>query len=62
VISIYDLKRLEAYTKNLVDYHLIIDLVPGIARTYFTSKELQNALTLNYSKSGALLSFGLQRK
>jgi len=27
-INLFDLKRLEAYSKNLVDYHLIIDLVP----------------------------------
>ena len=24
----YDIKRLEMYSQNLVDYHLVIDLVP----------------------------------
>ena len=34
-ISLYDLKRLEAYTRNLVDYHLILDLVPTLSRLFF---------------------------
>lgn len=32
----YDLRRLESYSKNLVDYHLITDIVPTIARIYFS--------------------------
>jgi len=31
----YDVKRLEMYSNNLVDYHLIMDLVPALARLYF---------------------------
>lgn len=31
----YDIKRLEMYSNNLVDYHLIIDLMPTLARLYF---------------------------
>jgi N-acetyltransferase 10 len=34
----YDIKRLEMYAQNLVDYHLVIDLVPEIARLYFINK------------------------
>lgn len=34
----YDVKRLEMYAQNLVDYHLIIDLVPEMAKLYFTNK------------------------
>jgi len=34
-LSKYDLKRLEMYSKNLVDYHLIMDLIPALARLYF---------------------------
>jgi len=34
-ISQFDLKRLESYSKNMVDFHLIMDLVPTIARLYF---------------------------
>lgn len=34
-ISNYDLKRLEMYSNNLVDYHLVVDLMPALARMYF---------------------------
>ena len=34
----YDIKRLEMYAQNLVDYHLVIDLVPEMAKLYFTNK------------------------
>jgi N-acetyltransferase 10 len=35
-ISLFDLKRLESYSKNLVDFHLVMDLVPAMARLYFS--------------------------
>lgn len=31
----YDLKRLELYSRSMVDYHLIMDLVPVVARVFF---------------------------
>uniref|UniRef100_A0A673HSW4 RNA cytidine acetyltransferase n=1 Tax=Sinocyclocheilus rhinocerous TaxID=307959 RepID=A0A673HSW4_9TELE len=31
----YDLKRLEMYSRNMVDYHLIMDMIPVVARMYF---------------------------
>jgi tRNA(Met) C34 N-acetyltransferase TmcA len=31
----YDLKRVEMYCNNMVDYHLIMDLIPTLARLYF---------------------------
>lgn len=31
----YDVKRLEMYSNNLVDYHLVMDLVPALAHLYF---------------------------
>lgn len=34
----YDIKRFEMYAQNLVDYHLVIDLVPEMAKLYFTNK------------------------
>lgn len=34
----YDIKRLEMYSNNLVDYHLIIDLIPTLARIYFLNQ------------------------
>jgi len=33
--SPYDLKRLDSYAKNMLDYHVIVDLVPTIAMHVF---------------------------
>ena len=30
-----DINRLEMYSNNLADYHLIVDLLPALARFYF---------------------------
>lgn len=46
-ITIYDLKRLESYAKNLVDFHLIMDLVPTIARLHFAVLP-PGTITLSY--------------
>lgn len=34
----YDMKRLHAYAQDLVDYHLILDLLPSLARFYFLDR------------------------
>uniref|UniRef100_A0A7M4EW16 RNA cytidine acetyltransferase n=1 Tax=Crocodylus porosus TaxID=8502 RepID=A0A7M4EW16_CROPO len=34
----YDLKRLEMYSRNMVDYHLIMDMIPTISRMYFLNQ------------------------
>lgn len=34
----YDLKRLEMYSRNMVDYHLIMDMIPTTSRMYFLNK------------------------
>lgn len=44
--SNYDLKRLEMYANKLADYHLIVDLVPHIARIYFMYKMPNTKLSL----------------
>lgn len=36
--SKYDVKRLEMYSNNLVDYHLIMDLVPTLAKIFFLNQ------------------------
>ncbi|KAJ2778777.1 N-acetyltransferase 10 [Coemansia javaensis] len=57
--SPYDLKRLESYANNLLDYHVVLDLMPTIAQRYFGA-------SLDVSLSGVqacvLLGLGLQRK
>lgn len=44
--GIYDVKRLEMYALNLVDYHLILDLVPAMAKLYFTN-QLDESLSVS---------------
>lgn len=56
----YDLKRLEMYSRNMVDYHLIMDIIPAIARLYFL-KQLGD-VTLSVAQCALLLGVGLQHK
>jgi N-acetyltransferase 10 len=59
ILSPFDLKRLESYSNNMLDYHVILDLLPLVADLYFSDR-------LNVSLSGVqraiLLAIGLQRK
>lgn len=59
-ISQYDYKRLEMYTKNLVKYQMIIDLIPLISKFFFLRKFPD--LKLSYTQAAILLGFGLQYK
>ena len=59
LITLYDLKRLESYKKNQVDYHLILDLLPTIARSFFLKRFRS---TLSYAQAAILLGMGLQHK
>jgi len=34
----HDLNRLEKYAQNMVDYHMVMDLMPTLARLYFTRR------------------------
>jgi len=58
-LSGFDLNRLEKYANNMVDYHLIMDLVPKIAHLFFL-----NRLDVNFKavQSALLLGLGLQHK
>lgn len=56
----YDLKRLEMYSRNMVDYHLIMDMVPAISRLYFLNQ--LGDLALSATQSALLLGIGLQHK
>uniref|UniRef100_A0A671X0I9 RNA cytidine acetyltransferase n=1 Tax=Sparus aurata TaxID=8175 RepID=A0A671X0I9_SPAAU len=58
--SPYDLKRLELYSRSMVDYHLIMDLVPAVARIYFL-KQLGD-VSLSAAQCALLLGIGLQHK
>ncbi|TPX35479.1 hypothetical protein SmJEL517_g02152 [Synchytrium microbalum] len=66
----FDLKRLDAYSSNLLDYHVIVDLVPSIARQYFMgifdpiveSTDETAAVRLSPVQAAILIGVGLQRK
>lgn len=56
----YDLGRLEKYSNNMVDYHMIIDLIPSLARLYFLN--LMGNVSFSAVQTAILLSIGLQHK
>lgn len=58
--SSYDLKRLAMYSNNMADYHLIMDLLPSLARLYFLN--MMNDTHLSPVQSAILLGLGLQHK
>lgn len=60
-VTLNDLNRLKSYTKNQADYHLVIDLVPTIARLYF-SGVLGKIMNLGYTNQAILVGLGLQMK
>ena len=59
--SPFDLKRLDSYANNMLDYHVVLDMVPSIALLYFTGR-LKPAIKLSGVQSSILLAVGLQRK
>ncbi|KAG2225263.1 hypothetical protein INT45_001487 [Circinella minor] len=57
----YDLKRLESYANNMLDYHVILDLIPTVASLYFRN-EMASGIKLSGVQSSILMGIGLQRK
>jgi len=49
----YDLRRLEMYASNMADYHLVVDLLPSIAKLYFLGKMGE----LHFSAAQAVIFF-----
>ncbi|KAJ7652167.1 GNAT acetyltransferase 2-domain-containing protein [Mycena polygramma] len=66
LLTPFDLKRLEAYANNMLDYHVILDLVPAIATLYFEKRLVgsgeEDDVRLSAVQSAILLGLGLQRK
>nr|CAH7719156.1 unnamed protein product [Callosobruchus chinensis] len=56
----YDIKRMEMYSNNLVDYHLIMDLLPTLAKLYFLNQ--LGDVHMSAVQSAILLGLGLQHK
>jgi len=61
LLSPFDLKRLESYANNMLDYHVVLDLVPTLATLYFAGR-LTPDMKLTGVQSSILLAVGLQRK
>ena len=57
----HDLQRLELYSRNLCDHHLIGDLIPSLSQLYFTSRMGSN-FRLSSVQSALLCGIGLQHK
>ncbi|KAL6744873.1 tRNA binding domain-containing protein, partial [Haematococcus lacustris] len=55
----YDLKRLHAYSNNLVDYHLVLDLLPPLTAAYFAGRL---PASLSYAQAAILVVLGLQQR
>eukprot|EP01006_Ploeotia_vitrea_P034891 TRINITY_DN65816_c7_g2_i1.p1 TRINITY_DN65816_c7_g2~~TRINITY_DN65816_c7_g2_i1.p1 ORF type:complete len:1119 (-),score=665.11 TRINITY_DN65816_c7_g2_i1:99-3455(-) len=53
LMNSHDLRRLESYSHNLIDYHLVIDLIPTIARWYFLGRLAQSSDAVVASTSSA---------
>ena len=64
LFSPFDLARLDSYANNLLDYHVILDLLPSLAHLYFTGrlKAPPCNVTLSGVQQSILLAIGLQRK
>ena len=60
--SPFDLKRLDSYANNMLDYHVIIDMIPQIAFLYFTHRFPPTGVSLTGVQQSILLAIGLQRK
>lgn len=58
-LSSYDMKRLESYSNNLVDFHVIMDLLPYLAQRYYQEKI---PISLSAGQHVILVGMGLQHK
>merc|ERR1719367_514389 len=59
-VTVYDIKRLELYSNNMADHHLITDLLPSLAKLVLT-KQLGD-LHLSAVQLALLVGLGLQHK
>jgi N-acetyltransferase 10 len=60
LLSPFDMKRLESYASGMVDFHVVIDLVPCLAALFFARR--LGDCTLSAAQQAILLALGLQRK
>jgi N-acetyltransferase 10 len=61
LLTPFDMKRLQSYCENMIEHHVIIDLVPILSVLFF-SRKLGSECTLSAAQQAILLALGLQRK
>jgi N-acetyltransferase 10 len=61
LLTPFDHKRLESYANGLLDYHVVLDLMPTIAQLYFSGR-LGSNTKLSGVQQQILLAIGMQRK
>ncbi|SCU80302.1 LAMI_0B01640g1_1 [Lachancea mirantina] len=61
MFSPFDLKRLDSYANNLLDYHVIVDLLPLLSMIFFGGRT-GDGVNLSSVQSAILLAIGLQHK
>ncbi|RKP13429.1 DUF699-domain-containing protein [Piptocephalis cylindrospora] len=68
-LSGYDLKRLDSYASNMLDYHVVTDLLPLLASWYFSGRLIsadqgdnKEGIHLSGVQGAVLLAMGLQKK
>lgn len=61
ILTPFDLKRLGSYANNMLDYHVILDMVPTLAELYFSGR-LRSDIRLSPAQQTILIAIGLQRK
>lgn len=63
-LNVFDRRRLESYSKNLIDYHVIVDLLPKLAELHAMGAfEIgDGAVRLSPAQCAILVALGLQKK
>lgn len=63
IFSPYDLRRLESYARQLVDYHVVVDMLPMLAQQYMLGGFGDKSdISLSPAQAAILMSLGLQHK
>ena len=60
LLSTYDIRRLDSYARNLLDYHVVLDIVPQLARLHFQKRF--GSVSLSHVQAAILAAVGLQHK
>mmetsp|Transcript_34138 Transcript_34138/g.133625 ORF Transcript_34138/g.133625 Transcript_34138/m.133625 type:complete len:985 (-) Transcript_34138:2661-5615(-) len=59
-LSVYDMRRLESYGRNLVDHHIVVDILPSLSSMFFDG--FFGDVHLSLAQRAILMALGLQRK